>query len=59
MNEDQHDESVEPIELIPASEKFMAALDVGLLVSAILLAIVGWRRKVHRKKSRSAPIPEP
>ncbi len=59
MNEDRYDASREPAELIPWSERFVAALDIGMLLSVILIAVVGWKRKVARKKSPNSPIPEP
>jgi hypothetical protein len=59
MDEDRYDETDERTEVIPKSKRFVAALGVGMLFSVILIAVVGWRRKVARKKSPSSPIPEP
>jgi hypothetical protein len=58
MAENRYDQSENPSELIPPSEKFMAAVDLGILISASLIAFVGWRRKVARRKSSTSPIPE-
>jgi hypothetical protein len=56
LNHDEQSES--PSELIPPSEKFVAAVDVGMVISACLIAFVGWRRRIARRKSPDGPVPE-
>jgi hypothetical protein len=58
MSGSRHDEPEIFSELIQPSEKFMAAIDGGMLISALLIVFVGWRRKVARKRSPNSPIPE-
>jgi hypothetical protein len=53
----RNDESESPSELIPPSEKFAAAVDLGMLISAFFITFVAWRRRVARRKSPDAPVP--
>ena len=56
--ENRYDESKRPTEMIPPSEKFMAAVDLGMLISVFLIAFGVWRRGVARRKSPNGPVPD-
>lgn len=47
----------EGAQLVPASERFVGGLDLGLLMGMLLLVLVGWMRRRSRRKDRSDPVP--
>ncbi len=46
-------------ELIPPSEKFVAATDMAMMLTLMLVLAIGWRRRRARRKSPDSPVPTP
>jgi hypothetical protein len=58
MSSSEDGTSLEATEVIPPSEKFIAATDITMMAATLLLLVVGWRIRRARRKARVSPIPE-